>query len=273
MRKKWILIGLAAVLLMALVGGGAVMAWGGKGQGWSWGRGGGEHREAVASKVADILGTDADETADAIDQAQREVREEAANAALEDLAGRVAAILGTDASDTATAIKSVSQDLFSQALEERLQSAIDDGRITEEQAQEYRDKADSYGGWHGLGYGRGKKGGSIDGLAEGVAEELDVESDDVKDAIEQALSDIRRDGVEAKLQQAIDSGKITEDEAEEIRSKIESGDWRGFGKGEKGHHRGKERRGRERDHHGSGDGDSGGDGDSDTDGHTDGDST
>ena len=260
MRRKWVLIALAAGLLAALIGGGTALAWGGTGHGgswgWSWGRGDhDERRTAVAAKVAEILGTDEQETADAIVQAQREVREEAAGAALEDLAGRVAETLGTDAEATEEAIASVSKEMFTEALEEKLQDAIDDGRITEEQAQEYRDKAASYGGWRG--FDRGHRNGPSDEFSERVAGELDVEADDAKDAIEQALSDIRKEGLEAKLQAAVDAGRITEDEAEEIRAKIESGDWKGLGKrGRHGKHGGKGHWGRSRGHHGKGHSDS-----------------
>ena len=241
MRRKWILIALSAGLLATLIGGGTALAFGGGGHGWGWSWGRGDHDErnsAVAAKVAEALGTDEQETADAITQAKREVREETADAALEDLADRVAETLGTDADATADAIERVSGELFDEALEDKLQSAIDEGRMTEEQAQEYRDKAASYGGWRGFGLGR--KNGPSDDFSDRVAEELDVESDDVNDAIDQALSDIRTENLEERLQDAIDAGKITEDEASEIREMIESGDWKGFGKrGRHGKHGGK----------------------------------
>ena len=67
MRRKWILVGLAVGLLAAALTGSVALAWGGPGHSWSWGRGDHEERNsAVASMVAEILGTDAEETADAI---------------------------------------------------------------------------------------------------------------------------------------------------------------------------------------------------------------
>ena len=154
MRKRWILITLAVVLLAAVVSGGVALAWGGPGHGWGWALGRGDHDErkgAVAAKVAEILGTDEQETADAIAQASQEVRQEAQQAALNDFAGRVAETLDTDAEATADAIEQVAGEMRSEALEEKLQEALDEGRITEEQAQEYRDKAESAGG-HGFGF-------------------------------------------------------------------------------------------------------------------------
>ena len=235
MRKRWILIALSVGLLAAAISGGVALAWGGNGHGWGWGRGDHDERKsAVAAKVAEILGTDAQETADAIEQANQEVREEAQQAALDDVAGRVAQTLGTDATATADAIEQVAQEMSSEALEAKLQAALDDGRITEEQAQEYRDKAAS-SGWRGFGYGF--KGDNAEDFANRVGAILEVDGSDAADAIEGAMTDIRSEAVESRLQAAIDSGKITEEEAAEIREKIASGEWTGFGK--RGRHGGK----------------------------------
>ena len=228
MRRKWILIALAVGLMAAAATGGVAWAWGGPGHGW--GRGGHDDGlSALAGKVAGILGTDEQETADAIAQARRELRDEAKDAALTDVATRVATTLGTDAQATADAIEQVSEEMFNEALEARLQAAIDSGRMTEEQAQEYRDKAAS-NGWHSYGF----KGDDGEEFASRVGDILEQEGDDVADAINRAVSDIRSEALETKLQAAIDSGRITEDEAAEIREKIESGDRQGFGK--RGHH-------------------------------------
>ena len=242
MRKRWILIAVAVGLLAAAITGGVALAWGGSGHGWGWGRGDHDERKsAVAAKVAEILGTDEQETADAIEQANQEVREEVQQAALDDFAGRVAATLGTDTDETANAIQQVAGEMRSEELEAKLQDAVDDGRITEEQAQEYRDKAES-AGWRGFGYGF--KGDDAEDFANQVGAILEVDGGDVTEAMEQAMTDIRSEAVESRLQAAIDSGKITEEEAAEIREKIQSGDWKGFGKrGRHGRHGGKGHRG------------------------------
>lgn len=232
MRKRWIFIALAVGLLAAAVTGGVALAWGGGGLGLGWGRGHDNDRlSALADRVAGILGTDADETADAIAQAQQELRDEANDAAIADVAGRVATTLGTDADATAAAIGKVSREMYDEALESKLQDAIDDGRMTEEQAQEYRDGVASMG-HHGFGYGF--KGDNADEFANRVGQELDADGGDVKDAIEQALGDIRTGAIEDQLQAAVDSGRITQEQADEIRERVESGDTRGFGK--RGHH-------------------------------------
>lgn len=250
MRKKWILIALSVGLLAAAITGGVALAWGGPGHGW--GRGNHDSRlSALAAKVAGILGTDEQETADAIKQAQQELRDEAQEAALNDFAGRVAETLDTDADAAADAIEQVAQEMRSEALEAKLQAAIDNGDMTEDEAQEIRNKVES-NGWHGKGFMF--KGDDAQDFANRVGAVLEVEGDDVADAIEQAINDIRTDALESKLQSAIDSGKITEEEAAEIREKIESGDWRGFGKrGHHGRHAGKGHWGRGR-HRGDGSG-------------------
>ena len=248
MRRKWILMGLAVGLLVMAITGGVALAWGGGGHGWGWFRGDhDDQRAAVAAKVAETLGTDEQETADAITQAQAEVRDEAADAALQDFAGRVADTLGTDADTTAKAIKQAAQDMRSEALETRLQDAIDNGDMTEDEAQEIRDRvADQPRYAKGLHL----KGGDAQDLADRVAETLEVEGDDVAAAMTQAKSDIRSEALEERLQAAIDSGRITEDEADEIRDQIDSGDWDGFGKrGRHGRHDGDGRRGRGRHGH------------------------
>ena len=63
------------------------------------------------------------------------------------------------------------------------------------------------------------------------------------DAIEQALSDIRTEAFEVRLEDAVESGRITQDEADEMLENYESGS--GFHKrgrgGFKGHGRGRGR--------------------------------
>ena len=231
MRKKWIIIGLAAGLLAAVLAGGVALAWGGGGKGWGRGHDSGRLSD-LAGKVAGILGTDEQETADAIAQAQRELREEANDAALADIASRVAGTLGTDVESTTGAMEQVAGEMQGEALEAKLQQAIDNGRITEDEAQEYRNNWEE-GGWAGKGFLF--RGIDTQAYADRVGAMLEVDGeavsgDDVAAAIEQAKEDIQSEALEARLQAAIESGGITEEEAEEIREKIASGDWKGLRK-------------------------------------------
>ena len=165
----------------------------------------------------------------------------------------MAETLGTDADDTADALEQVAEEMRSEKLEAKLQDAIDNGDMTEDEAQEIRDRV-SENGWHGMG--SLVKGADLDDFASRVGALLEVDGeavsgDDVADAIEQAMSDIRSEALEEKLQAAIDNGKLTEDEADEIREKIESGEHKGFdNRGRHGRHGGKGLWGRGRGHHG-----------------------
>ncbi len=244
MRKKWILIALSVGLLAVGITGGAALAWGGGGWGgfggWFDDRGRGEHRTAVANRVAEILGTDAQETADAIVRAEKEVIQETAAAELQEFAGRIAVTLGTDAEATADAITQVSGEMGREALDRKLQWAVDQGRITEEEAQEIRDEAEA-GGWIGMGFGlhpggKGHRGGDgYQEFADRVGAILGVDGDSVSAAVEQAF----RDELVSELQAAVESGKITQEKADAILAKIESGDWDGFGKGHRDGRRGR----------------------------------
>lgn len=234
MKKRWLIVGLATGLLAVAVTGGVVLAGGGGGHGWGFGKHEGR-LSALTERAAEILGIEAQDITDAYAQA----REEAAEDRLQDFAGRVAGTLGTDAQATAEAISQVSEEMRSEALETRLQSAIDSGRITEEQADEIRDRAES-GDWTGKGLAL-KNDEIRQEFADRVGAILGVNGDDVAEASQQATQDMASEAMEVKLQDAIDSGKITEEQAAEIRAKIESGDWTAFGKRGRahGHHGGK----------------------------------
>ena len=55
------------------------------------------------------------------------------------LIARVAAILGIDQQTVEDAVKQAKQDMQNEALDARLQAMVDSGKITAEQAQEYKD--------------------------------------------------------------------------------------------------------------------------------------
>jgi len=264
MRKKWILIGASVGLLTLAITGGVALAWGPGIGGIGFGGGSdskSEYRTALAQKLTELQ-SDGQITADDILQAENEIREEAQAAQVQDLADRVAETLGTDPQATADAITQAAEEMASENLESRLQAAIDSGRLTEEQAQEYRDQA-ADGLWHGFS-GRFKSG-DVEEFANRVGAILDVSGDEVADALDQAMNDIMSEAMESRIQEALDSGRITEGEADALRERIASGDWKGFGRdGHKGGRHG----GRHGHHHGGDrhwfeDGDSDGDLDSD----------
>lgn len=80
-----------------------------------------------------------------------------------------------------------------------------------------------------------------------VAEILGLEEDTVKDAFTQAKQEMMDDGVERKLAAAVESGKLTQEQADEIQEWFDSkpdsiGSWLAYGKGS-GHKRWHGRRG------------------------------
>ena len=211
MRKRWIIIGVSVGLLALLVTGGAALAWNEYGDErgrhyFGLGHGGGheERFSALTAKVSDILGTDAD--------------------------------------DTANAMTEVGGEMAGEALESKLQAAIDSGRITEDEAQEIRDNfASSEYQWHGklhklhhLKDAEGEDSEVVQEFSNRVGAILNVSADSVSSALQQAVTELRSERLEEKLQAAIDSGEITEEEAQTIREQVESGDWSGFGKGRHG---------------------------------------
>ena len=95
MKKRWLMVPIVAgLLLTGVITSGAVMAQDGDGDGGSpWDR--------FTGRVAEILGVDEAQVQDAIDQASREMRDE--------------------------------------AVQEKLDGLVEAGRLTQEQADEYRD--------------------------------------------------------------------------------------------------------------------------------------
>ena len=69
---------------------------------------------------------------------------------------------------------------------------------------------------------RGERGGA---MAQVIATELDKTPEQVKEA----LTAIRRERFEARLAEGVREGRITEDQAKEIRERAEAGGGRGFG--------------------------------------------
>ncbi|CAA9508243.1 MAG: hypothetical protein AVDCRST_MAG17-1830 [uncultured Solirubrobacterales bacterium] len=69
---------------------------------------------------------------------------------------------------------------------------------------------------------RGERGGT---MAQAIASELDKSPA----AVRRALTEIRRERFEARLAEGVEEGRITEEQAKEIREQAESGRGRGFG--------------------------------------------
>ena len=110
---------------------------------------------------------------------------------------------------------------FRQVALDRVDEAVEAGKITEEKAEAWRAAIES-GEWEGMRRGwRGFKHGS---LAEGES------LDDLKAEWKQAALD--------RVDAAVEAGRITDVEAEELRAAIESGEKPDRGRGFRGHKRG-----------------------------------
>ena len=135
---------------------------------------------------------------------------------------------------------------FRQVALDRIDAAVEAGKLTDEQAAKARAKIES----GELGDGDGKRRG---GHAFKRARHGDFDADAAREALAAALG-VTVDDLAAARQQvaldrvdaAVEAGKITEEQAAKLRAAIESGEKPDFGKGKRGHDRGF-RKGHDRD--------------------------
>ena len=128
---------------------------------------------------------------------------------------------------------------FKQVALDRIDAAVEAGKLTEEQAAEARAKIES--GELGDRAGKGRLGHAFKRARRGV----DADGADGREALAAALGVTVDDLAAARRQVALDrvdaaveAGKITEEQAAAMRAAIESGEKPDFGKGKRGHDRG-----------------------------------
>ena len=145
---------------------------------------------------------------------------------------RVAEILELDEETVTDAFKQAMQQRFDEALQARLDKLVEAGRITQEQADELKAWYDERPeGVPGLGFRKHSfhKGGAD--LGSLVAEILEVDEQTVADAIDQA----RDERFQARLDQAVEDERITQEKADAIAERYANSDGEGrhgrFGKG------------------------------------------
>ena len=134
---------------------------------------------------------------------------------------RVAEILELDEETVTDAFKQAMQQRFDEALQARLDKLVEAGRITQEQADELKAWYDERPeGVPGLGFRKHSfhKGGADLGAL--VAEILEVDEQTVADAIDQA----RDERFQARLDQAVEDERITQEKADAIAERYADGD-------------------------------------------------
>ena len=115
---------------------------------------------------------------------------------------------------------------FQQVVLDRVDAAVEDGKLTEEEASDIRGKIEAGEGkrWGGHLFKFGGSGG------EALATALNVTVDDLAAARKQVALD--------RIDAAVEAGKLTEEKAEELRTAIESGEKLERGRGLRDHHKG-----------------------------------
>ena len=147
---------------------------------------------------------------------------------------RVAEILELDEQTVTDAFDQARQQQFDEALQARLDKLVEAERITQAQADEikawYGERPE---GVPGFGFGSGKRGFHRGGSDIGalVAEILEVDEQTVTDAIGQA----RDERFQAWLDEAVENGRITQEQADAMAERYANSDDDGrhgrFGKG------------------------------------------
>ena len=114
-----------------------------------------------------------------------------------------------------------------EAVQAWLDKLVEDGELTQDEADEfmawYDERPD---GVPGLRFsGRKFHRGTTDIRSE-VAATLGIDEQTVSDAISQAVSETRAERLQERLVKAVDDGKLTQEEADEISERMDSGESR-----------------------------------------------
>ena len=251
MRMKWVPIGLIVGLLAAAITGGAVLAAGGDPGGAS----GKAATEVVAegqgdleARIAEILGTDPQATADAFVQVDSEIDAEYADAVLEK-----AVEGGHITAERAQEIRSQVQSGDYSGLDQLWQDSYEKecgGETSFSEPEAYQEYPNRVGAilnvdgqkvadaldqaskeWYA-----GNAGAAVDengmapveepySLAAKIAEILGTDPQATADAMEQVESEIEAEYIDALLRAAVESGRITSEQADDIRARVQSGDY------------------------------------------------
>lgn len=170
-KRGWIIAVILAGLMVVGVGGGVILAHGGKGGG-GFGKGG-DDGTGLAARVAEILEVEESDVSDAFESVKASWDEDT------DFIAEVAEILGVSESELEDALTQARRAMVNEAVGARMDAMVENELITQEEADEYVEwfedrpafldrggwmkgtrmqKGMSKGNWRG-GYHSGKRGG------------------------------------------------------------------------------------------------------------------
>ena len=113
-----------------------------------------------------------------------------------------------------------------EAITERLQGAVDNGRLTQEQADKIRAKVESGDGFGFRGkqhrVGAEERAALSQEFTARVGDILQVDGEAVLDAMQQVRADMTGEAITERLQGAVDNGRLTQEQADKIRAKVEA---------------------------------------------------
>ncbi len=128
-KRGWILTVILAGLMMVGVGGGVILAHGGKGGG-GFGKGG-DDGTSLAARVAEILEVGESDVSDAFESVKESWDEDT------DLIAEVAEILGVAESELRDALAQASRAMANEAVRARMDAMVAKELITQEEVDEY----------------------------------------------------------------------------------------------------------------------------------------
>ncbi len=186
LRKRWLIWAIAGALAATAIAGGVVAATAARGgdkmANLGLACGSGAKAETLTEEVASTIGRSATEVCDAFAQAQNDARE--------------------------------------RSLQARLDGLVEKGRITQAQAGELRTWLAARPEW--LPWGRfGKQGyGFASSVVARAAELLGVDEETLADAVKQAHSRALAEKVRARLDQLVEEGRLTQEQADELAERF-----------------------------------------------------
>jgi len=148
------------------------------------------------------------------------------NSSAPTLASKVATILGLDESEVTDAFQQARQEMQGQAVDNLLDKAVEEGLIDQGEADQimewWQNRPEALGK---LGLGAGGRlclrwGLAGNGLGETfiskVATILELDESEVADAFQQARQEMQGQAVDKLLDKAVEKGRITQDESDQI---------------------------------------------------------